>query len=97
MEKELLAIVYAFDKFRSYLLGSHTIVYTDHAAIRYLISKKDSKARLIRWVLFLQEFDFTVKDKEGTQNVVADHLSRLENHSAPGEDKQTIMEEFPDE
>ena len=47
-EKEMLAIVFAFDKFRSYLLGSKVIVYTDHAAIKYLLTKKDSKPRLIR-------------------------------------------------
>ncbi|XP_070005918.1 uncharacterized protein [Nicotiana sylvestris] len=57
MEKEMLAVVFAFDKFRSYLIGLKVIVYTDHAAIRYLIEKKESKPPLIRWVLLLQEFD----------------------------------------
>ncbi|CAM8965665.1 unnamed protein product [Rhodiola kirilowii] len=52
-EKEMLAIVYAFETFRQYLIGSKTTVYTDHAAIKYLLSKKDSKPRLIRWVLLL--------------------------------------------
>ena len=56
-EKELLAIVYALDKFRPYLLGSHTVIFTDHAAIRFLLSKKETKQRLIRWILLLQEFD----------------------------------------
>ncbi|CAM8960866.1 unnamed protein product [Rhodiola kirilowii] len=64
-EKELLAIVYAFDKFRSYLVGSKTIVFTDHAEIKYLLAKKDSKPRLIRWILLLQEFDIEIKDKRG--------------------------------
>ncbi|CAM8948103.1 unnamed protein product [Rhodiola kirilowii] len=63
-EKKLLAIVYAFDKFRPYLVGSKTIVFTDHAAIKYLLSKKDSKPRLIRWILLLQEFDIEIKDKK---------------------------------
>ena len=47
-EKEMLAVIFAFDKFRSYLLGSKVVVYTDHAALRYLMNKKDSKPRLIK-------------------------------------------------
>ena len=55
----MLAIVFACDKFRQYILGSHVIIHTDHAAIKYLMSKKEAKPRLIRWVLLLQEFDFS--------------------------------------
>ncbi|KAF8085064.1 hypothetical protein N665_0683s0006 [Sinapis alba] len=75
-EKELLAIVYAFQKFRSYLVGSKVVVHTDHAALRYLLTKKNAKPRLLRWILLLQEFDLEIKDNKGIKNGVADHLSR---------------------
>ncbi|GJT52338.1 reverse transcriptase domain-containing protein [Tanacetum coccineum] len=59
-EKELLAVVFAFDKFRQYLVLSKTIVFTDHSALRYLFTKQDAKPRLIRWILLLQEFDIEI-------------------------------------
>ncbi|CAM8914240.1 unnamed protein product [Rhodiola kirilowii] len=96
-EKEMLAIVYAFDKFRQYLVGSRKIVYTDHAAIRYLITKKDSKPRLIRWVLLLQEFDFEIKDKRGVENLVADHLSRIVQVNNTTNDPTPVEDSFIDE
>ncbi|XP_024965866.1 uncharacterized protein LOC112506070 [Cynara cardunculus var. scolymus] len=93
-EKELLAIVFAFERFRSYLMGTKVIVHTDHAAIKYLISKEDAKPRLIRWVLLLQEFDLEILDRKGVENQVADHLSRLEEPEIGGMD---ISDIFPDE
>nr|GEZ17394.1 DNA-directed DNA polymerase [Tanacetum cinerariifolium] len=78
-EKEMLAVVYAFKKFWSYLIMNKSIVYTDHSALKYLFAKKDSKARLLRWVLLLKEFTFKVIETKGAENLAADHLSRLEN------------------
>nr|GEX44640.1 reverse transcriptase domain-containing protein [Tanacetum cinerariifolium] len=78
-ENKMLAVVYAFEKFRSYLIMNKIIVYTDHSALKYLFAKRDSKARLLRWVLLLQEFTFKVIDTKGAENLAADHLSRLEN------------------
>ncbi|KAJ9536000.1 hypothetical protein OSB04_un000828 [Centaurea solstitialis] len=95
-EKELLAVVFAFEKFRSYLMGTKVIIHTDHAAIKYLISKKDAKPRLIRWILLLQEFDLEIIDRKGINNQVADHLSRLEKQDNP-EPGTDICETFPDE
>ena len=77
-EKEMLAMLFACEKFRPYILGSHVVIHTDHAAIKYLMAKKDAKPRLIRWVLLLQDFDLEIKDNKGSDNVVVDHLSRLE-------------------
>ncbi|KAH9680148.1 hypothetical protein KPL71_026438 [Citrus sinensis] len=92
-EKELLAVIFALEKFRSYLIGSKVIVYSDHAAIRYLLTKKDAKPCLIRWILLLQEFDIEILDKRGSENLVADHLSQLIHN----EDELPLHENFPDE
>ncbi|GJV17330.1 reverse transcriptase domain-containing protein [Tanacetum coccineum] len=94
-EKEMLAVVYAFEKFRSYLIMNKSIVYTDHSALKYLFNKKDAKARLLRWVLLLQEFDFKVIDTKGAENYAADHLSRLENPYENVFDPKEITETFP--
>jgi hypothetical protein len=64
-EKELLVVVFAFEKFRSYIVNSKVIVYTDHAAIKYLLAKKEAKPCLIRWILLLHEFDVEINDKRG--------------------------------
>ena len=95
-EKEMLAIVFSCEKFRPYILGSHVIVHTDHAVIKYLMSKKEAKPRLIRWVFLLQEFDLEIKDKRGCDNVIADQLFRVERNKAEEEEAE-LTENFPDE
>ena len=89
-------MVFACEKFRPYILGSHVVIHTDHSAIKYLMGKKESKPRLIRWVLLLQEFNLEIKDKKGSDNAIADHLSRLEI-TAGNERGTEIEENFPDE
>ena len=88
-------MVYALGKFHAYLVGSNIIIFTDHSALKCLLTKKNAKARLIKWVLLLQEFDLQIRDKKGVENVVADHLSKLtisyNTHNPP------INEEFPEE
>jgi hypothetical protein len=83
-------VVLAFEKFRSYIVNSKVIVYTDHTTIKYLLAKKNAKPRLICWILLLQEFNVEIHDKKGVENVVADHLSRMnrgQDDKEPIEDK----------
>nr|GEU51411.1 reverse transcriptase domain-containing protein [Tanacetum cinerariifolium] len=91
-EKELMAVVFAFDYFQSYLILSKTIVHTDHFALRHLFKKQDAKPRLIRWILLLKEFDIEIKDTKGTENVVSDHLSSDDSEVDDNFPKETLME-----
>jgi hypothetical protein len=86
----LLAVVFAFENFRSYIVNSKVIIYTNHAAIKYLLAKKDAKRRLIRWILLLQEFDVEIHDK----NVVANHLYRMNRGQY---DKEPIEDKMRDD
>ncbi|GKE74914.1 reverse transcriptase domain-containing protein, partial [Tanacetum coccineum] len=94
-EKELMAVVFAFDKFRSYLILSKTIVHTDHLALKHMFKKQDAKPRLIRWIMLLQEFDIKIKDKNGTKNDAVDHLSRIDNNETS--DDNEVEDNFPRE
>nr|GEV51242.1 reverse transcriptase domain-containing protein [Tanacetum cinerariifolium] len=95
MEKEMIAVVYSFEKFRPYLVLSKSIVYTDHSALKYFLSKQDAKPILLRWVLLLQEFYIIIRDKKGTENLAADHLFRLENPHKDVFENKDINENFP--
>nr|GFC19348.1 hypothetical protein [Tanacetum cinerariifolium] len=94
-EKEILAVVYAFEKFRLYLIMNKSNVYTDHSALKYLFAKKDAKARLHRWILLLQAFDFKVINTRGVENYAADHLWQLENPYENVFNPKEINEAFP--
>ncbi|KAD4384648.1 hypothetical protein E3N88_24816 [Mikania micrantha] len=96
-EKKLLAVLFAFEKFRSYLVLSKTTIFTDHSALMFLFAKKDAKPRLIRWILLLSEFDIEIKDKKGAENVAADHLSRLEDPERSEIHEEEIGDRFPHE
>nr|GFB69741.1 reverse transcriptase domain-containing protein [Tanacetum cinerariifolium] len=94
-EKEMLVVVYAFEKFWPYLVLSKSMVYIDHLALKYFLNKQDAKPRLLRWVILLQEFDITILDKKGSDNLAADHLSRLENPYHDVLENKDINENFP--
>nr|GEZ71010.1 reverse transcriptase domain-containing protein [Tanacetum cinerariifolium] len=91
----MLAVVYAFKKFRSYLIMNKCTVHADHSALKYLFAKKDAKARFLRWVLLFQEFDFDVLDTKGAENLAVDHLFRLEKPYENVLDQKEINETFP--
>ena len=93
-EKEFLVIFFTLEKFWPYLLGSKTVIFTDHSVLKYLMTKKEAKARLIRWILLLQELDLKIQNKRGIENVIADHLSRISNAPII---QASINEDFPNE
>ncbi|GKA46068.1 reverse transcriptase domain-containing protein [Tanacetum coccineum] len=103
-EKEMLVVVYAFEKFRSYLILNKSIVYTDHSSLKFLFAKKDSKVEAVSWVLLFKSsqkheklimIDFNVTVHKGAENLAADHLSRLENPYENVLDPKEVNEKFP--
>ena len=94
-EKEFLVVVFALEKFRSYIVGSSVAIFIDHTVLKYLLSKQDTKPRLTRWILLYQEFNLTIKDKKGVENMVVDHLSRLVSETTS--ESLPIGDTFPDE
>ncbi|GJU54542.1 reverse transcriptase domain-containing protein [Tanacetum coccineum] len=82
-EKELMAVVFAFDKFRSYLILSKTIVHTDHSALKHLFKKQDAKPRLIRCILLLQEFYIEIKDRKVDDNFPGETLMEINKKEEP--------------
>ena len=91
-EREGLAMVYALQKFRHYLLGSHFKMFTDHSALNYLVNKPVLGGKICRWLLFFQEYDFEIILKTGRLDVGPNHLSRLES----GEEPVSLEDCLPD-
>jgi len=93
-KKELLAVVHSLNKFRHYIIGYQIFVHTNHATIKYLMNKPNVNARIIRWLLLLQQFDLTIIDKPGKENVVAEFLSRM---NLPAGEEGMVDDYLPEE
>jgi len=76
-KKEFLAVIYAINKFRHYITGYPVFLCTDHSAIKYLANKLITNGRVTHWLLLLQEFDITIRDRPGKENLVANFFSQV--------------------
>jgi hypothetical protein len=93
IEKELLVVVHAINKFRHYITGYQSFVHTDHSTINFLMKKPVKNPRVRRWLLLLQEFNINIIDRLGKDNLVADFLSRMIHLG----DNAPVEDNFPDE
>jgi hypothetical protein len=93
IEKELLAIVHAINKFRHYITGYQAFVHTDHSTIKFLMNKPVTNPRVTRWLLLLQEFNINIIDRPGKDNLMANFLSRMIHLG----DNAPVEDNFPDE
>ena len=91
-EREALGMIFSVQKFRHYLLGNKFIFHVDHDALKYMVNKPQLSGRMARWVLLLQEFDFTVEVRPGKSHANADHLSRINEEL----EIEAIDDSFPD-
>jgi hypothetical protein len=91
-EREGLAMVYALQKFRHYLLGGNFNMFTNHSTLKYLVNKPVFRGRICRWLLLFQEYDFDIVVKTGRMNKGPYHLSRLEH----GEEPTSLEDTLPD-
>ena len=90
-EKEFLAVIHAVNKFRHYITGYPVVLFTDHSAIKFLANKPVINGRVTRWLILLQEFDITIKDRPKKENLVADFLSQMSKPT----DAAAVKDQFP--
>src|SRR5450759_4480230 len=93
-KRECLPIIYACKKFRHYLLGYDVVFHTDHDAIKHLVKKADLCGRITRWIMLLQEFQYTIKVKPGLGNKNVDFLSRLEEAAVVESTRDDFLDEY---
>jgi hypothetical protein len=94
IEREGLAMIYALQKFRHYLLGSHFKFFTDHSTLKYLVNKTILEGRICRWLLLFHDFSFKLIVKPGRCNVGPDHLSKLESGESGGAVDDQLLDAY---
>jgi len=92
IEREGLAMVYALQKFRHYLLGAPFKMFTNHSTLKYLVNKPVLGGRIYRWLLLFQEYDFEIIVKPGRLNAEPDHLSRIDSREEPSNLEDNLLD-----